>query len=147
MKALVVYESVYGNTEKVAKAIGAAVGSDVKVVRTGECNVDDLKSVDLLFIGGPTQGGRATQPVQDFLSKITESVIKDKKVAVFDTRLSTKLVGIFGYAGKRIAENLKDKGANIVLGPEGFFVAGKNPELKPGELDRAAAWAKSAVSK
>ena len=62
-------------------------------------------------------------------------------MATFDTRLSTKLVGIFGYAAGRIADSLTKKGG-LILSSEGFFVKGKEDSLKEGELERAASWAK-----
>ena len=93
MKALVVYDSVYGNTEKIAKSIGDAITGDTKVLRAGEVNLSELESVDLLIVGAPTQGGRPTPPVQEFLKTMTESSIKGVKIAAFDTRISQKWVG------------------------------------------------------
>lgn len=142
MKALIVYDSVYGNTEKIARAIRSAIAGEVKVLRAGEVNTADLKSVDLLIVGSPTQGGRATPPIQDFLNKLPESAVKGINVAAFDTRFSTKLVGIFGYAAGKIAGSLKRKGGTLILPPEPFFVKGKEGPLKEGELERAAGWAK-----
>ena len=145
MKALIVYDSVYGNTEKIARAIGGAITGDVKVIRAGEVNPSELQSVDLLIVGSPTQGGRPTLAIQDFLNKVSEPDIKGINVAAFDTRFSTRFVGIFGYAAGRIADSLKKKGGTLILSPEGFFVKGKEGPLKEGELERAASWAKEIV--
>ena len=145
MKALIVYDSAYGNTEKIARAIGGAITGEVKVLRPGEVNPSDLQSVDLLIVGSPTQGGRPTPAIQDFLNKIPEPAIKGVNVAAFDTRFSTKLVGIFGYAAGKIANSLKRKGGTLILSPEPFFVKGKEGPLKEGELERAATWAKRIV--
>ncbi len=144
MKALIVYDSVYGNTEKIAKAVaGAITPSDgVKVLRAGEANPSELESIDLLIVGSPTQGGRPTPAIQDFLNKVSEPAIKGINVAAFDTRFSTRWVGIFGYAAGKIADSLKRKGATLVASPEAFFVKGKEGPLKDGELERAASWAK-----
>ncbi len=144
MKALIVYDSVYGNTEKIARAIaGAITPSDgVKVLRAGEANPSELESIDLLIVGSPTQGGRPTPAIQDFLNKVSEPAIKGINVAAFDTRFSTRWVGIFGYAAGKIADSLKRKGATLVASPEAFFVKGKEGPLKDGELERAASWAK-----
>ena len=141
MKALVVYDSAYGNTEKIARAIGGALIGDVKTSRVSEVNPSDLKSLDLLIVGSPTQGGRATQAIQDFLSNIPDSAIKGIGVVAFDTRMTTKLVSIFGYAAGRIANNLKRKGGNLISTPAGFFVTGSKGPLKDGELERATGWA------
>jgi len=148
MKALIVYDSMYGNTEKIAKAIGGAIGNEVKVLRIGEVNPSELEAIELLIVGSPTQGGRATKPIQDFLNKLQESALKGIKVAAFDTRftgIKGFLVGIFGYAAGRIADSLKRKGGNLTVSPEGFSVKGTKGPLGEGELERAASWAKGIV--
>jgi len=144
MKALVVYDSFYGNTEKIAKAIAGALApsGEVKAIRAGEVNPSEFKSVDLLIVGSPTQGGRPTKAIQDFLNKLPEPDIKGVNVAAFDTRFTTKLVAIFGYGAGKIADSLKKKGGNLIVAPEAFFVKSKEGPLKDGELERAASWAK-----
>jgi len=64
MKALIVYDSMYGNTEKIAKAIGHAIVDDVKVLPISEANLAKLESIDFLIIGSPTQGFKPTKSVQ-----------------------------------------------------------------------------------
>jgi len=148
MKALVVYDSVYGNTEEIAKAIAEALtpSGEVKLLRAGEVNPSELDSLDLLVVGAPTQGGRATPAIREFLNQVSKPAIKGINVAAFDTRFSTKLVGIFGYAAGRIAGSLKKKGGTLIVPPEGFFVKGTEGPLKEGELERAAGWAKGIAS-
>jgi flavodoxin len=144
MKALIVYDSVYGNTEKIARAIAEAItpSNEVKVLRVGEASPSELASVNLLIVGSPTHAGRPVPAVQDFLKKIPELSLKGISVAAFDTRIPKKIVGVFGYAAGRIAGNLKKKGGTLVASPEGFFVTGGQGPLKEGELERAAGWAK-----
>jgi len=145
MKTLIVYDSVYGNTERITKAIGDAITGEVKVLRVGEVNSSELKVFDLIIVGSPTQGGRPTQAIQDFLIKVPVSTFQGTNVAAFDTRFSTKLVGIFGYAAGRIADSLKRNGRTLIASPEGFFVKGKEGPLKEGEVEHAAGWAKEIV--
>lgn len=145
MKTLVVYDSVYGNTERIARAIGQAITGEVEVLRVGEVNSSELKTLDLLIAGCPTHGGRPTQPMQDFLKEVPEPALKGINVAAFDTRLPTRWVRIFGYAAGRIAGNLREKGGTLIGSPEGFFVEGTEGPLKEGELERAAGWAKEIV--
>jgi len=142
MKALIVYDSVYGNTEKIARAIAEAItpSGEVKVLRAGEANPSELESIDLLIVGSPTHGGRPTPAVQNLLNKVPE--LQGINVAAFDTRIPTKLVKVFGYAAGRIANNLKKKSGTLIASPEGFFVTGGQGPLKEGELERAAGWAK-----
>jgi flavodoxin I len=142
MKALIVYDSVYGNTEKIARAIAEAItpSGEVKVLGAGEANPSELASIDLLIVGSPTHAGRPTPAIQDFLNKVPK--LQGIKVAAFDTRIPTKLVKVFGYAAGRIANNLKKKSGTLIASPEGFFVTGGQGPLKEGELERAAGWAK-----
>ena len=61
MKAFIIYDSVYGNTEKIAQAIGDGLTGDVKVVRVGDVDPSELKPCDLLIVGSPVHGGRPTR--------------------------------------------------------------------------------------
>jgi len=142
MKALILYDSVYGNTEKIARAIAEAItpSGEVKVLQAGEANPSELASIDLLIVGSPTHAGRPTPAIKDLLNKVPK--LQGINVAAFDTRIQAKLVKVFGYAAGRIAGNLKRKGGTLIASPEGFFVTGGQGPLKEGELERAAAWAK-----
>jgi len=144
MKALIVYDSVYGNTEKIARTIAEAItpSDEVRVLRASEANPSELASIDLLIVGSPTRAGRPTPAIQDLLNKVPKPSLQGINVAAFDTRISTKLVGVFGYAAGRIAGNLKRKGGTLIAFPEGFFVTGGKGPLKEGELERAVSWAK-----
>lgn len=150
MNALIIYDSMYGNTEKIARAVGEAITGEARVLRVSEASSSDVKSIDLLIVGSPTQGFRATKPVQVFIEGIPKDVLKGMKVAAFDTRMPERDVGkglrfimkVGGYAAPRIAETLKKKGGNLVTSPEGFLVKDKKGPLLEGELERAAIWAK-----
>ena len=63
MKTLIVYDSAYGNTEKIAKAIGDAITGEAKVLRVSEVNPSEFKTFDLLIVGSRTYGGRPTQAI------------------------------------------------------------------------------------
>jgi flavodoxin I len=144
MKSLIVYDSVYGNTEKIARAIGEAItpSGEVKVLRASEANPSELASIDFLIVGSPTHGGRPTPAIQDLLNKVTQPSLKGIKVAAFDTRSQAKLARVFGNAAGRITRYLTKKGGVLIAPPEGFLVTGTKGPLKEGELERAAAWAK-----
>ena len=142
MKTLIVYDSLYGSTERIAKAIGGAITDEVKVVRPGEASPTGLESISLLIVGSPTHGGRQTVATREFISKIPANSLKNVRVTSFDTRIKAKWVKIFGYAAGRIADSLVDKGGTLVVPPEGFFVKSTRGPLEEGELERAAAWAR-----
>ncbi|MDO8491028.1 MAG: flavodoxin family protein [Dehalococcoidia bacterium] len=76
MKALVIYDSAHGNTERIAKSIGSGITADVKVLHVRDADLAELKSAGLLVFGSPTNGGRPTPAIQDFLQKLPEPAIK-----------------------------------------------------------------------
>ncbi len=139
MTTFVVYDSQYGNTEKVAQAIGTALRAEVQ--RAGAADPAHLQSGDLLIVGSPTQGGRPTQAMQAFLAQIPAANLKGLKAATFDTRARAAWVKIFGNAADRMGKFLTGKGATLMTKPEGFFVMKTEGPLAEGELARAASWA------
>ena len=158
MKALVVYDSVFGNTEQIANAIGNALGSgnDVGILRVNDVKPEHLAGLELLIVGSPTRAFRPTPAITTFLKNISVDSLKDVKVAAFDTGISMNdtnsrvlrfLVKSFGYAAKHIADRLEKKGGRLLAAPEGFFVTGTEGPLKEGEFERAAAWVKQILSK
>lgn len=143
MKILVIYDSQYGNTEQIAKAIGEGIGGEVKVVKVTAANPAEAGSYDLLIVGSPTQGGRQTAATKAFLDTIPDGALKNISVAAFDTRLKTVMVKLFGYAAGRIEDALKGKGGNLVAPAEPFYVKSAKGPLGEGEAERAAAWGKT----
>ena len=153
MKILVVYDSVFGNTEKIAQAIGEALApqGEVMTVRVSNLKLEQLSGLELLIVGSPTRGFRPTEGITKYLKRLAINGLKGVKVAAFDTRLapidikSTILrvfVRIGGYAAKPIANQLMKCGGELVLPPEGFLVNTSEGPLKEGEFERAVAWAK-----
>jgi flavodoxin len=152
MKVLLVYDSVYGNTERIAQAIGNVLGArnEIHVRRVGDVKPTDLANLDLLIVGSPTQRFRATPAIKKFIDGIRKRELNGVRVTTFDTRLGMEdmpspilptFVRIFGYAAKPMADSLVDKGGKLIASPEGFLVEGMEGPLKDGELERAARWA------
>ena len=149
LKIIVIYDSAFGNTEKVARAIagGLAAAGEVKVVRASEMGTGDLSGVNMIVIGSPTQGFRPLATVQDLLDNLPET-LKGTKAAAFDTRIGgkdAKAAGRFvarlgGYAAARIAGSMKKKGLHLIAEPEGFLVNDSKGPLAQGELERAEEW-------
>ncbi|MBN1974441.1 MAG: flavodoxin family protein [Sedimentisphaerales bacterium] len=153
MKTLIIYDSFFGNTEQVAKAISEAIGSasEVKVCKVGEVKREQLNGINLLIVGSPTRAFRPSPATNKFLKNIPANSLNGVKAASFDTRMSIEdikvrilrfLVNMFGYAAKPISEKLRKKGAEIAVSPEGFLVNDTKGPLKEGELERAKEWAK-----
>jgi flavodoxin I len=145
MKTLVIYDSQYGNTEQVAKAMAEALGKEAKAVKVGQVKAADMKGYAYVIIGSPTQGGRATPATMTFLNSLTTDDLAGKRFAAFDTRLKG-FTKIFGYAAPRIEAVIKEKRGNCTAQPQGFIVAKAKGPLAEGELERAATWAKAIVA-
>jgi flavodoxin len=147
MKTLVAYDSVYGNTETVARAIAEAIPGDVTVLRVGQVEASGLETVDLLVVGSPTHGAMPTEAAQALLGRIGPPAREGARAAAFDTRLTWPFLERWGgFAAPKMAEALKGKGWTIAGEPGGFHVKGlKKGPLKKGEIERASAWARGLV--
>jgi len=152
MDAIIIYDSVFGNTEKIAQAIydGAASVVNAQIFKVSDIKAEQLAGIKVLIIGSPTRGFRPTETVTAFLKSLPANSLAGVKVAAFDTRLSlsdTKsaftrfIVKTGGYAAKTIGNSLVKKGGTLVVLPEGFLVIGEEGPLKDGELERASQWA------
>ena len=142
MKTLVVYDSLYGNTRAIAEAIGAAIPGDVEVMPVNEVTSSGLEAYDLLIVGAPTHGAGPSPAVKGFLDQVQALALAGIDVAGFDTRMTNRLITMFGCAAPKIANALKNKGGTLVGSPGGFYVSGGKGPLKEGEVERAARWAK-----
>lgn len=146
MNKLVVFDSMYGNTGKIAEAIAKIISG--KSISVGELKNTGLQNLDILIVGSPTQGGRPTSAIQEFLKSLEGGDLKGIKVAAFDTRISEEkspfllkmIIKHFGYAAPKISEMLESKGGNVIASSGGFIVRGKEGPLAPGELERATNW-------
>jgi flavodoxin I len=143
MKSLVIYDSVKGNTKKIAESIGRGIGGDAQVLAAAELTAARLAGVTLLVAGSPTMGGKPTKTLLDALDRVPAGSLKGIRAASFDTRLGMKFVKLFGYAAEKIAAALERKGARMVATPEGFVVKGREGPLAAGEGERAERWGKS----
>lgn len=138
MTALIVYDSKFGNTRKIAEVIGSVFGQGGRVVHVDDFNPEMLNGVDILIVGSPIHGWRPSEPTKRFLDKLQGQNLSGMAAAAFDTRLNS----IFsGNAAKRIARALKQAGCRVVVPPQGFIVSGSEGPLAEGELDKAKDWA------
>lgn len=151
MKTLIIYDSFYGNTEKVAQAIGAVFAPDATVVKVANTTAEQLQGVQRLFVGSPTRAFRPSPAIAQYLSRIPAGTLQGVRAAAFDTRslIDDTIPGFlrlmmkwFGWAAPKIAKQLAGKGATLALAAEGFFVRGSEGPLVDGELERAAQWAR-----
>lgn len=143
MNSLVVYESKFGNTQKVAETIAKGLGvyGLARIVGMDDPYALTLDAVDLLVIGGPTQAHGMSPAMRAYLSASIPKLPTGTHVAVFDTRLKGPGF-LWGSAAKAIAVAFRQTGFGLVTPPESFLVEGmKEPRLVAGEDQRAQAWA------
>ena len=129
MKALVIYDSAFGNTEQIAQAMGQALGSqpDVEVLRVTNVQAEQLRDLDVLVVGSPTRAFQASLNTKKFLSSIPARGLEGVSVGAFDTRLDAEasdsailafLARLFGYAAEPIGRRLLKRGGNLTLQPK-----------------------------
>ena len=157
MKVLTVYDSYFGNTEKIAHAIGNALDSqgDAEVLRVSKVKLEQVTGLELLIVGSPTRKFRPSAPITRLLKGIARKGLVGVRVAAFDTRFSASdqesaflrtLLSTFGYAAKPIANRLTRLAGELIIPPEGFIVEDTEGPLKEGELERAADWARQIIA-
>jgi hypothetical protein len=167
MRALIVYESMFGSTRQIAEAIAEGLRAQANVQVTGVADQLTaqlvLNDFDLVLVGGPTQGWSMSWPstrraapmrVQKPGSGLmlepgtsTERGVREwlasigdvhAKAAAFDTRIDAPVL-LTGRASKGIARQLSRHGLSVVASPESFLVD-KGSRLLAGELERARIW-------
>jgi hypothetical protein len=156
MKAIVVYESLWGNTAAVARAIAEGLGSGAKALSTAEANTAALAGVDIIVAGAPVLGfsvpsDRMIQTIE--AGKVRENVPPDTsqpsmrswldalaagrgRSAAFETRIWWSPGGSTGG----IERGLESKGYSPLAKPRRFIVKGKYGPLREGEIEKARAW-------
>jgi hypothetical protein len=171
MRALVVFESILGNTEVIARAIADGLRSacEVEVVEVGAAPRSVPAGVDLLVVGGPTHAHGMTNPdsrasaarkaqrpivstgsgIREWLAAVG-SAPAGVAAAAFDTRIKGPGL-LWGSAAKAAAERLKEQGFRVTAPPESFLISGPtgpvHDVLLPGESDRARAWGAALAAK
>lgn len=163
MKALVVYESMWGNTEQVAKAVAEGLGRRVEVVvgEVSQVSPEAADDVDLLVIGGPTHAfsmSRGTTRTDAVTKGATQGTPQRGErewlealgehgpdMATFDTRVE-KVRHLPGSAAKAAAKAARRSGHRLAAKPESFYVLDMAGPLLDGELDRARAWGEGLVA-
>lgn len=162
MQVLIVYESHFGNTRRVAAAIarGLPAGATAELVDIDSAPPLDQVRADLLIIGAPTHVFGLSRPdsrrealeqaglpdgarrgIREWLAQLPAGL---PPVAVYDTRtLESRLPG---SAARAVARRLRRAKVTMVGTPANFAVHGIEGPLAPGEEERAAAWARGLLT-
>jgi hypothetical protein len=156
MKAVVVYESLWGNTAAIAHAIAAGIGPEVPALSTDEASGAAIAEADLIVAGAPVLGfqlpsdkmreairtdpGQAPSPPDlshPSMRSWLEGLPKGHGVfAAFETRISWSP----GGATSGIAHGLERAGYRSAGKAQRFIVKCKYEPLRDGELDQARLW-------
>ena len=156
MKAIVVYESLWGNTAAIARAIAEGLGPDAKALSTAAATPDVLAGADLIVAGSPLFAFRLpTDDVRETIRKKAASFAAPPDLshpslrawletvpagqgrsAAFETRMWFSPGGATGA----ILKGLKKTGYAPLARGKRFRVTGMTGPLKSGEIDRARAW-------
>ena len=144
MNTLIIYDSQFGNTERIAQTIADTLQAfgQAQAARVDPAHPISFQGVDLLIVGSPTQGFRPTPAIELFLEKVSPTSLGGAAVACFDTRFHGFLWK--SSAAPRMARQLRSLGVEPIVPPESFFVKSMKKEgpLLPGEEERAATWAR-----
>jgi flavorubredoxin len=126
MKAIIIYHTRYGNTERIAKSLetGLKEASGIQDVvctnvRDVVSAIDSLKEYDIICMGAPTEGFSAPKPIKEFLGKLKRVNLAGNYGFAFDTKVDSKLSG---SAAKFIEKELKSQGLQIVAPRESALV-------------------------
>jgi flavorubredoxin len=128
MKAIVIYHTRFGNTERIAKSIAAGLNKDPSGIQDVVCtnlrdigSIDEsLKEYDIMCIGAPTEGFSAPKPIKKFLRKLKSFNLEGIYGFAFDTRVDFRLSG---SAAKSIEKELRSQGLQIIAPHESAIVS------------------------
>jgi flavodoxin len=150
MRTVVIYDTKFGNTEKVARAIARGVGTagSVHVMDTTGAGGPLAEQPDLVLVGGPTQKRGATPSLRVFIDDLPAR-LRGVPAASFDTRYRGAKV-LMGSAAVEASKRLEKAGGRLVAPPESFFIGRGGPlerqGLEVGELERAEAWGRAVAA-
>ena len=170
MRAIVTFESVYGDTRAIAEAVGEGLAAlhEVKVASYDQLAREDVERADLVVVGAPTHmhglptslsrkmaakgseeegvpldpSATAEPGIRSWLSELAGD---GRAAAAFDTRID-KSPALTGSAARGIGKRLRRRGCELVVEPESFFVDDAEGPLADGELERARAWGQTVAS-
>lgn len=144
MSVLVIFDSQCRHTEQIAQAISRALNGIHQVPAVDVAKVVDsleLEGVEMLFLGSPTQRRKPSLAMQNLVDIIPGQHLKGLALASFGVRPAIP-EAMTGSAARAIGEKLRQRGGSLVAPPESFFTDAKANNLKKGEVERAASWAR-----
>jgi flavodoxin I len=150
MKALIVYDSLYGNTQEAAQAIADSLrnnGVSTACVQIGHFTDNALLNCDMLILGSPTHYWNPTKQMNDFLKQLSRLRLNIRYASCFCTKLNNSMSG---SAASKMGISLRKLRFTMVIKPLDLFVKSVKGPLQQGELQTsqryAEAIAKSLIS-
>jgi len=148
MNALVLYDSRYGNTERIAETIALALQEELPTRLAAVDDVEDcaalIADADLVVVGGPTHRHGVSDPLRAAVECLGARALDGVRAATFDTRLHGARV-LTGSAAVRLGRLLRHRGAWLVVPPASFLVDSGTGPLGAGELEHAHEWAQEVL--
>lgn len=166
MRAVVVYESMFGNTHVVAQHVADGIGTvmEATAISVHDASPEVVGDADLVVVGGPTHvHGMSSKRsregavemaakdddleldpealgdgLRDWFEQLADDVGDGRLAAAFDTRIHATTL-VTGQASKGIAKRLRAHGFDLAIEHESFFVDKAN-HLEPDEAERATSW-------
>jgi flavodoxin len=140
MRACVIFDTLYGNTEKIARALEAGLneaGIQTDCIDVKDVSTDALNQYDLLCVGGPTQYRTASKVMQDFMGSLAKVNLAGKSAFAFDTRRDSFLAG---SAAKYIEEGLRKRGMKIAGQRMSAIIVSPEPEKGKQDFKSRDEW-------
>jgi flavodoxin len=140
MRACVIFDTRYGNTEKVARALETGLresGIQTNCLSVKDLSVGSLNQYDLICVGGPTQYRTASKSMQEFLDALADVKLSGKQAFAFDTRRESFLAG---SAAKYIEEKLRRQGLKMISRIESAIIVSSGPERRKDEFRDKDEW-------
>ena len=144
MKGLVIYDSSYGNTKKIAETTAETLKEseiEVDLFHVKDVKKLSAKDYNFLVLGSPTKFGTMSFTVKGFLGKVKSKEWMNKPFAAFDTENPENIERKEGSAAEKIAEKLIEKQMNQLLPVLKAVVLGWKGPLQEGEIKRAKEYA------
>ena len=135
-----IFDTRYGNTEKVARALEAGLtksGIQTNCLGIENLRIGSLNQYDLICVGGPTQYRTASKSMQEFLDALADAKLSGKLAFAFDTRRDSFLAG---SAAKYIVGKLRHQGLKIICQNESAIIVSSGPERRKDQFSDKDEW-------
>jgi menaquinone-dependent protoporphyrinogen IX oxidase len=155
MKGIVVYDTSYGNTKKIAETIAETLkesGIEADLFYVRDVKKLNAKNYDFFVLGSPTKFGTMSFTTKFFLGKVKSEEWMNKPFAAFDTENPenierARIENKEWSAAEKIAQKLREKKMNQLLPVLKALVIGQKGPLVEGEIEKTKDYARELATK